>query len=123
MTQASSKLGREGEKAAIKFLKKNGYRIIEKNFRTHAGEIDIIAELEKVLVFVEVKTRSGSRLGHPVEALTPHKQKKIAGIASGFLAKHNIQDRECRFDVVSILGNPETPKDWKIELIQDVFRV
>lgn len=76
MTQASSKFGRAGEKTAIKFLKKNGYRIIEKNFRTKAGEIDVIAEQEKVLVFVEVKTRSGSQLGHPVQALTPHKQKK-----------------------------------------------
>ena len=123
MTQASSKLGRQGEKAAIKFLKKNGYRIIEKNFHTKAGEIDIIAEQEKVLVFVEVKTRSGSRWGHPVEALTAHKQKKIASIASSFLAKHKIQDRECRFDVVSILGDPEFPKNWEIELIQDAFRV
>jgi len=123
VTQASSKLGREGEKAAIKFLKKSGYRTIEKNFRTKAGEIDIIAVQEKVLVFVEVKTRSGSRLGHPVEALTPHKQKKIASIASGFLAKHKIQDREYRFDVVSILGDPEFPKNWEIELIQDAFRV
>jgi len=123
VTQASSKLGREGEKAAIKFLKKKGYRIIDKNFRTKAGEIDIIAEQEKVLVFVEVKTRSGSRLGHPVEALTSHKQKKITGIARGFLAKYNIQDRECRFDVVSILGDPESPKNLEIELIQDAFRV
>ncbi len=123
MTQASSKLGREGEKAAIKFLKKSGYRIIEKNFRTKAGEIDVIAEQDKILVFVEVKTSSGSLLGHPAEALTPHKQKKIASIASSFLAKHKIQDRECRFDVVSILGDPETPKSWEIELIQDAFRV
>jgi len=123
VTQASSKLGREGEQAAIKFLKKNGYRIIEINFRTKAGEIDVIAEQEKILVFVEVKTRSGSRLGHPAEALTPHKQKKIASIASSFLAKHKIRDRECRFDVVSILGDPETPKSWEIELIQDAFRV
>jgi len=123
VTQASSKLGRQGEKAAVKFLKKNGYRIIEKNFHTKAGEIDIIAEQEKVLVFVEVKTRSGSRWGHPVEALTAHKQKKIASIASSFLAKHKIQDRECRFDVVSILGDPDAPKNWEIELIQDAFRV
>jgi len=122
VTQRSSKFGREGEKAAIKFLKKNGYRIIEKNFRTKAGEVDVIAEQEKVLVFVEVKTRSGNQLGHPVQALTPHKQKKISMIARGFLSKHKIQDRECRFDVVSILGDPGAPKDWEIELIQDAFR-
>ena len=112
MMQASFKFGRAGERATIKFLKKNGYRIIEKNFRTQAGEVDVIAEHEKVLVFVEVKTRSGSQLGHPVEALTPYKQKKIGQIAQGFLAKHNIQDRQCRFDVVSISGDPEAAQDW-----------
>jgi len=123
MMQASFKFGRAGERAAIKFLKKNGYRIIEKNFRTQAGEVDVIAEHVKVLVFVEVKTRSGSQFGHPVEALTPYKQKKIGQIAQGFLAKHNIQDRQCRFDVVSISGDPEAAQDWKIELIQDAFRI
>lgn len=85
--------------------------------------MDVIAEHEKVLVFVGVKTRSGSQLGHPVEALTPYKQKKIGQIARGFLAKHNIQDRQCRFDVVSISGDPEAAQDWKIELIQDAFRI
>ncbi len=123
MMQASFKFGRAGERATIKFLKKNGYRIIEKNFRTQAGEVDVIAEHVKVLVFVEVKTRSGSQFGHPVEALTPYKQKKIGQIARGFLAKHNIQDRQCRFDVVSISGDPEAAQDWKIELIQDAFRI
>ena len=72
---------------------------------------------------MEVKTRSGNRLVHPVEALTPHKQKKIASVARSFLAQHKILDRECRFDVVAILGDPETPKNWEIELIQDAFRV
>ena len=123
MTQQSTHFGRDGEKAAERFLKKKGYRILETNFRSSAGEIDIVGEQDGVLAFVEVKSRAGHELGHPAEALTPHKRKKIGQVARQFLARYQVQDRDCRFDVVSITGDPGKPKEWKIELIQDAFRL
>jgi len=123
MTQKSSHFGREGEKAAERFLRKQGYRILETNFRSSAGEIDIVGEQDGVLAFVEVKSRAGNELGHPAEALTPHKRKKIGQVARQFLARYKVQDRDCRFDVVSITGDPGNPKEWEIELIQDAFRL
>ncbi len=123
MTEQSSHFGREGEKAAERFLKKQGYRIVETNFRSSAGEIDIVGEHKGILAFVEVKSRAGHDRGHPIEALTPHKQKKIAQVAKQFLTRHKIVNRDCRFDVVAITGDPEKPKEWQIELIQDAFRL
>ena len=102
MTGKHIALGKQGESAAVAFLKKKGYRIVEKNFRTAVGEIDVIAEHGKALVFIEVKTRSGMNFGHPFAAVTPSKQKKIASVAQCFLAKHKITRRDCRFDAVSL---------------------
>lgn len=123
MTRERLHFGKEGEKAAVKFLKKRGYRIIEKNYRNQSGEIDIIAEQDQVLVFVEVKSRTDSEYGEPLEAVTPHKQKKIAQVARGFLARHHIENRDCRFDVVGIQGDPNSSKTWEIELVTDAFRI
>ena len=123
MTKDRLNFGQEGEKAAVKFLKKRGYRIVEKNYRHKAGEIDIIAEQDQVLVFVEVKSRADNEMGEPLEAVTPHKQRKIGQVAKGFMAQHRIENRDCRFDVVGIKGNPNQPKTWEIELVQDAFRL
>lgn len=123
MTQKRLHFGREGEKAAVRFLKKQGYRIVEKNYRNASGEIDIVAEHEQVLVFVEVKSRSDGEKGDPLEAVTPHKQRKIGQVAKGFLSQHRLVNRDCRFDVVGIKGDPGDPKNWKIELVQDAFRL
>jgi len=122
MTQKSYDFGREGEDTAVGFLKKQGYRILQRNFRTKAGEIDIVAEKNNVLVFIEVKTRSDHQFGHPIEALTAHKQRKIGQIARGFLAKNQIQGKPVRFDVVAISGAVDTPGSWKVELFTDAFR-
>ena len=123
MTQKRLHFGKAGEKAAVAFLKKQGYRIVEKNYRNTSGEIDIVAEQDKVLVFVEVKSRADGEKGEPLEAVTPHKQRKIGQVAKGFLSQHRIENRDCRFDVVGIKGNPEEPKTWDIELVQDAFRL
>lgn len=122
MTQNSLQFGKEGEKAAVAYLKKNGYRILEKNFRNSIGEIDIIAEHQKAVVFIEVKTRTDHEFGAPITAINPAKQRKITKLAQSFLAQKRIEDRECRFDVVSITGPPGQPKQWVIELIPDAFR-
>ncbi|MBI4385039.1 MAG: YraN family protein [Nitrospinae bacterium] len=117
------RLGKDGESAAASYLKKRGYRILEKNFRTAAGEIDIIAEHERTVVFIEVKTRSDGEFGHPSLAVTSAKRKKLAVLAKSFLARHKIEGRDCRFDVVSIVAPSADPKSWVIELLQDAFRI
>ena len=104
------------------FLKKQGYRILEKNYRVPVGEVDIIAEHKKTVVFVEVKSRADEEYESPIEAVTPHKQHKIIQTAQIFLARNKIVDRAIRFDVVSISGDPDNPESWTLELVADAFR-
>ena len=96
--------GKEGEEIAEAFLKKRGYRIIEKNFRSSYGEIDLIAWDVETLVFIEVKARSSDRFGGPVGAVNHRKQVKISAVAAGFIQKERLWSAPCRFDVVSIVG-------------------
>lgn len=123
MTKQRLKFGQAGEEAAQAFLKKRRYRILQTNFRTPAGEIDIVAEHRGVLVFVEVKTRSGDRFGSPAEAVTPAKQRQLGRMAQQFLAQHPHADRPCRFDVVAVTGDPAHPPSWNLELFEDAFRL
>ena len=94
--------GKEGEKIAADFLKKSGYRIIDKNFRCPLGEIDIVAREKGAIVFVEVKTRKSSELGYPEEAEGVRKQKKMSQLAMWYLQKKKIIDISARFDVIAI---------------------
>ena len=96
-------LGKTGEEIALKHLKKKKYEIVQRNFRFFKGEIDIIALDKKELVFIEVKTRKSKVFGLPEEAVTKQKQQQIRRIAQGFIAKKNIQNTKCRFDVLSVL--------------------
>ena len=123
MTLKRLEFGKKGEKAAESYLKKQGYRILKKNYRTPVGEIDIIAEHKSVLVFIEVKSRTSAAFEHPFMAVTPRKQKKIAQTANYFLAKNTAGDREIRFDVVSVLPSNEKPGVLEVEVLQDAFRV
>ncbi len=94
--------GAEGELAAAGFLRKQGYAILEKNFRTRSGEIDLIAEDKGTLVFVEVKTRRSDAYGCAEEAVDGRKQHRIIEAARYYLHRYNYADRDCRFDVVGI---------------------
>ena len=123
MTWKRLQFGKKGEKAAESYLKKQGYRILKKNYRTKVGEIDLIAEHKNVLVFIEVKSRTDAALEHPFMAVTPRKQKKIAQTASCFLVENKVGDREIRFDVVSILPDNKNPDALQVEILQDAFRV
>lgn len=96
-------LGKEGEQVAAQFLKSKKLSIREINFRCSAGEIDIIAEDEEVIVFVEVKTRSGESYGLPEEAVNYYKQKKLIQLAKYYLQKEQLHNKRCRFDVISII--------------------
>ena len=97
-------LGRIGEKKAEKHLKSIGYKILEKNFTTDIGEIDLVAKDGEYIVFVEVKTRASNKYGLPSEAVNYKKRKKYENLASLYLQKNSKLDCPCRFDVVEIIG-------------------
>mgnify|MGYP002478628655 FL=1 len=99
----SKSLGKKGEDIACRALKKDKYRIVEKNYRCRQGEIDIIAEdRDKVLCFVEVKAKSSMDFGLPEEAVTRHKQGRIQAAAYSYIESKGIKSRAMRFDVVSV---------------------
>lgn len=113
------KLGRQGEEAAVRYLKKKGFRIVERSFRLLRGEIDIIAYDRKTLVFIEVKTRSGTGFGVPEESVTAAKQEQIRKIAQLYLMKKRLGDIPCRFDVISVLD--DAPGEPILRHIPDAF--
>lgn len=98
--------GRWGEEVAASFLEKKGYQILERQFHFHHTEIDLIARDGDYLVFVEVKTRSSADFGWPEEALTPRKKYHLRRAAEGYLYLNNLNNIDCRFDVVSIFFGP-----------------
>lgn len=95
--------GIEGENLAAEYLKKQGYRILERNFNTKVGEIDIIAEDKNTLVFVEVKTRENTAFGQPIESITRNKVRSIVRTAQLYILSHKRQNSFCRFDIVEVL--------------------
>jgi len=98
-------LGRIGEKSAGKYLRKKGYKIIEKNYTTKIGEVDLIALYGDLLVFIEVKTRSSMAYGNPGDAVDYHKQRKYVLLAKEYLmVKKEYREKPVRFDVVEILN-------------------
>ncbi|MBI3813365.1 MAG: YraN family protein [Nitrospinae bacterium] len=110
--------GKIGEDMATDFLKKSGYRIIERNYRCNMGEIDIIAVDKDVLTFVEVRTKNSSSFCQPQQTVTSPKQKKLQKLALYFLAHKKVKNMDCRFDVVAI----DLSKDRNgIELIKNAF--
>ena len=99
----NKELGRRGEEAAARFLSRNGYRILERNWTCFAGEADIIALNDEALVFVEVKTRRGVDYGLPSESVTRAKREKYERIAMAYIQDHFFGEAVVRFDVVSIV--------------------
>ncbi len=111
------RLGIKGEDLAELFLKKKGFKILLRNYKTPIGEIDIIAEDQGTLVFVEVKTRTGGSYGLPFEAVNYRKREKLRKVALYYL-KHSKRDGPSRFDVLSIrTGSGKS----EIEHITDAF--
>lgn len=104
MTQESRKLGQRGEDAAAAYLERTGMTVVERNWTCSAGEVDIVALDEHVLVFCEVKTRKTAAKGSPDEAVTPTKQRRYGRIAASYLQTNRIEPTNVRFDVISILA-------------------
>ena len=96
-------LGRAGEKAAAKALKRAGYRIVDRNFSCKSGEIDLIAKDKGTLVFVEVKTRSSDEHGPPGMSIDSRKRRRIMSLAKAYVKHKRLYDLRPRFDIYSIL--------------------
>ncbi len=120
MTTRSQQFGEKGESIAVNCLKKQGYRIIELNYRTKLGEIDIIAKQGETLVFIEVKARKSSRFGRPELAVTPKKQRKISMVALYYLKSTKQSNAKARFDVVAINSTDDGPN---IKIIKNAFEL
>ncbi len=112
-------IGDKGEDLAVKALKKKGYKIVERNFNAHIGEIDIIAMDKEYLCFVEVRLRKDKLHGSPKETVDVFKQRKIIKAAQVYINMHNAHERLMRFDVVSITG--DGGKESEIEIIKNAF--
>jgi putative endonuclease len=113
-------LGQKGERLAAGLLKKEGYRILEYNYRGRLGEVDLIAEDGDCLVFVEVKTRRNLAFGHPLESIDLRKQRQLIKVAREYVAQKGEEERFCRFDAVAVLqrSNGEPPR---LELVKNAF--
>lgn len=95
-------LGKLGENIAEKFLKEKGYKILERHYCLRGGEIDLIAKDGDFIVFIEVKTRTSDKFGNPEESVNYFKQKKMAHAIKYYLWKEKIENKNIRFDVISI---------------------
>jgi len=115
----SKQSGNYGEGLASVYLKKQGYKILERNYRIRGGEVDIVTRDGEYLVFVEVKTRWSHEYGLPSESITPWKIKTLLKTALFYIQKINWGDRPYRLDFVSVdfANDPQNPK---IELIKNI---
>ena len=117
-TKMSISLGNWGEDIAVDFLKDKDFQILVRNYRRQRAEIDIIAQNDEVIAFVEVKTRSNDKFGSGLEAITINKQRQIIKAAKIFCQENDIYDIPCRFDVISI---KKDKKNYHIEHIENAF--
>jgi len=111
-----NELGKKGEKLAIDFLLKNGYKILETNYRFLKAEVDIIAQKNEVLAVVEVKTRSSDYFGNPQDFVNPKKIKLLLSAIDHYVIEKDL-DVEVRFDIIAIIHQ----KTIKIEHLEDAF--
>jgi putative endonuclease len=124
MTLQKKELGANGEELAARYLMSQGYRILERNYRIRLGEIDIIAEQGKDLVFIEVKTRSDTLFGSPLDSVTIPKQRQLSKVALEYMSRQGCHNRPARFDVVGVQLkglNAQQLKNVNIELVQNAF--
>ena len=120
MLDSRKETGTKGEKLAAKFLKRNGYKIIQRNYGCKLGEIDIVAKKDKTVVFVEVKTRQTQEFGVPQDAVTATKRNQISKAALWYLKEKKLLEQSCRFDVIAVTFSPDSRKP-EIEHIENAF--
>ncbi len=111
MKQFNYNKGRLGEQIAVEYLKKKGYSIVKSNYRTRFGELDIIASIGNLLVFVEVKLKTGVDFGTPEEMINPRKLRQIQNTAEMFLLQDRalkVKFKQYRIDSICIVLNQDT---------------
>lgn len=113
-------IGTKGEQLAVKFLKKRGYKILQRNYRRRNGEIDIVCYDHGTITFVEVKTRYSDKYGPPELSVTEAKKRQIVKVALQYVAEKKIEGMSLRFDVVSIFYSPNK-KHPTITLFKNAF--
>lgn len=121
MSFARRALGRAAESEAERYLRRKGYRILDRNVRSPLGELDLVAQAGHVLVFVEVKARRTSALGGAAYAVDGRKQNRLVRLAAQYLARRKLHNRLCRFDVVLCQDGTDGP--GTIEHIENAFEV
>lgn len=109
-----------GEKYTERYLKKNGYKILERNYRQKCGEIDIIAQKGEYIIFVEVKTRAQNFISRPYEAVDRRKMLKIKKTAALYIAEKQ-PDSYFRFDVSEVFTDTQSGKAVDINYIENAF--
>ncbi|HWC10701.1 MAG TPA: YraN family protein [Acidimicrobiales bacterium] len=114
MTSTRRELGAVGEDRVAAWYEANGYSVVDRNWRCRQGELDLVARRGRTVVFCEVKTRSSTAFGAPVEAVTRTKQARLRVLAARWLEDSPLAAREIRFDVASVL-------DGRIEVLQGAF--
>ena len=113
--------GNRYEALAAQYLTRHGFRIITRQFRTRAGEIDLIAAEGETLCFIEVRSKTSDRFGTAAESVTPRKQQRLLKVAAYYLQIHpNAQRQSLRFDVVALDGSTD-PARPRIELLRNAF--
>lgn len=120
VTRHRQALGRLGEDEAVAYLKKQGYRLLQRNYRCRLGEIDIIVMDGETLVFVEVRSRSSGRFGLPQESIHWHKQSKVRKVAQYYLKAVQKEEVAVRFDVLALLFEREN-QSVQVEHIKGAF--
>ncbi|HET8580367.1 MAG TPA: YraN family protein [Nitrospiraceae bacterium] len=113
--------GQTAESEAERYLRRKGYRILARNDRSSCGELDLVAQMEGTLVFIEVKARRTSAFGGAPHAVDGRKQARLVRLAAQYLARHRMRGRSCRFDVVLYRGGSAKPAE--IEHIENAFEV
>lgn len=122
MKKFNKAVGNYAEQIAVNFLIKNHYNIIERNFRNHLGEIDIVCLKDNCLIIIEVKGRYDINFGYPLESVTVSKQKTIAKVVASYINFKNFHNMNVRFDVIEILFNKNNSL-YIINHIKDAFRL
>ena len=111
-------VGRQGEELAARYLRRRGYKILESNYRTKFGEIDLICEKKRQLVFVEVRTRSSDDFGGAAASVGRDKRRRLCRAAQAFIIERGLDERRARFDVVAVKFGGRKPG---IEHLADAF--
>ncbi len=115
----TKRIGNRGEEEAAAYLEQKGYVILERQYRTPLGEIDLIARDGRTLAFVEVKTRRNERFGSPSSAVGWEKQRRIIRAAMWYMNQRQGDVPPCRFDVVEVYAPPEGA--WKVRHLENAF--